>query len=73
MGALGLTEFLLILFVVIFGLLLPILALVDIVKSKFEANTKLIWVIIVVFVNVLGVILYFTIGRSQKIDDYRER
>jgi hypothetical protein len=49
--------------------LIPIVALVDIVKSKFEGNTKLIWVIIVVFVNVLGAILYFTIGKNQKIKD----
>lgn len=62
----GSLEILLILMALL-ALLLAILALVDIVKNKFEENSKLIWVIIVIFTNIIGVILYFTIGRKQKI------
>lgn len=69
LGAFGSTEILMILIVLLFVLLFPILALVDIVKSKFEGNTKLIWVIIVVFVNIIGAILYFAIGKKQKLKD----
>jgi len=46
---------------------LPILAVIDIVRSKFEGNNQLIWIIVVVFFNVIGSILYFIIGRNQRI------
>jgi len=55
------------LFFVFIGMLLPLLALIDIVKSNFEGNSKLMWALIVVFVNFIGAILYFAIGRNQKI------
>ncbi len=45
---------------------LPLIALIDILRSKFEANNKLIWTLLVIFLNLLGVILYFSIGRKQK-------
>lgn len=67
LGILGLAELLVILFVALFLFLLPLIAIVDIIRSKFEGNVQLIWVIIVVFFNVLGTILYFIIGRNQKI------
>lgn len=67
LGLLGGAEIVTILFVILIFALLPILALVDIVQSKFEGNAKLIWVIIVVFMNVIGSILYFIIGKNQKI------
>lgn len=47
--------------------LLPLFALIDILRSKFEPINKLIWVILVVFANILGAALYFMIGRNQKI------
>jgi apolipoprotein N-acyltransferase len=56
-------------FFLLFGLLFPILALIDILKSKFEGNTKLIWVILVVFTNIIGAILYYLIGKNQKIKE----
>ena len=49
------------------GIIPTIIALVDILKSKFEGNNKLIWVLVVLFFNLIGAILYFTIGRKQKI------
>ena len=55
------------LFILFIGMLLPLLALIDIVKSDFEGNNKLMWALIVVFVNFIGAILYFAIGRNQKI------
>lgn len=47
-------------------LIIPLIALVDILKSKFEGNDKLIWVLVVLFLGVLGAVLYFFIGRKQK-------
>lgn len=67
LGIIGLAELVVILFVGLFLLLLPLIAIVDIIRSKFEGNMQLIWVIIVVFFNVIGTILYFIIGRNQKI------
>jgi len=67
LGVIGPLEILLLLVLVSFVFLIPLLALVDIVRSKFEGNMQLIWVIIVVFFNVIGSILYFIIGRNQKI------
>ena len=44
-----------------------ILAIVDILKSAFNGNDKLIWLLVVVFLYLLGVILYRMIGKKQKI------
>lgn len=49
--------------------ILPIVALIDIVRSEFKGNNKLIWVIIVVFLNLPGIILYYAMGRNQKISE----
>lgn len=65
LGILGPIELFLI--IPLFVFLLPLIALVDILKSKFEANNKIIWVIVVIFFPAIGTILYFLIGRNQKI------
>ncbi len=62
----GISEAVVILFVLIPGVIL-VVALVDILKSSFEGNNKLIWVFVVVVLPVIGAILYFTIGKDQKI------
>lgn len=67
LGMLGLSELIMVLFVAIPFLLLPVMAIVDIMKSKFEGNLQLTWILIVFFFNVIGSILYFIIGRNQKI------
>lgn len=53
--------------------ILPIVALIDIVRSEFKGNDKLIWVIIVVFLNLPGIILYYAMGRSQRISKSGEK
>ena len=67
LAMIGPTELILVLVILVFALLLPLLALVDILKSKFEGNNKLIWVLVVILLPILGTILYFLIGRSQRI------
>ena len=67
--AIGGSELFLILIVLLFFLTLPVIALVDILRSKFEGNNKLIWVVVVIFLHAIGVILYYLIGRNQKIED----
>lgn len=40
----------------------------DIVKSRFrEDTTKIIWILLVIFLPFIGTILYFVIGREQRI------
>jgi hypothetical protein len=42
-------------------------ALIDILKSDFKDNTnKIIWLLVVFFLNGFGAILYYFIGRNQK-------
>jgi sterol desaturase/sphingolipid hydroxylase (fatty acid hydroxylase superfamily) len=49
-------------------LVLWIWALVDIINSRFrEDTTKLVWALIVIFIPFIGTILYYIIGREQKI------
>ena len=67
LGMFGGTEIFILLF--LFILLLPIIALVDILKSTFEHNDKLIWVIIIIFVPIFGSILYFLIGTKKKLNN----
>lgn len=54
--------------IILFGLLLPIIALIDVLRSNFKgSNDKLIWVLVILFLNVFGSVLYFLIGTRQKI------
>ena len=65
-GNLGTGELILILFVLL-PTILWIVALVDILRSEFQGYNKLIWVVVVIFLPIIGSILYFIIGKSQKI------
>jgi 4-amino-4-deoxy-L-arabinose transferase-like glycosyltransferase len=58
----------------VFGLFLLLsvipwlIALIDVLRNEFKApNNKLIWLLTLVLVPVLGCVLYFFIGRKQKI------
>ncbi|MCC8409553.1 PLD nuclease N-terminal domain-containing protein [Mucilaginibacter sp. UR6-1] len=65
--SLGTPEIILIFFVVI----IPILTLIDIVRSDFKDQfTKLLWVVIVLLAPFIGCLLYLLIGRSQKVSKY---
>lgn len=49
------------------GIIPTLIALVDILRNKFEDNNKVVWVLVVLFFNLIGAILYFIIGRKQRI------
>ncbi|WP_445455158.1 PLD nuclease N-terminal domain-containing protein [Flavobacterium sp. HNIBRBA15423] len=66
LGVIGVWQMILIFIFLFIGVLPTILALVDVLKSEFKGNNKLVWVIVVLFGNFLGAVLYFLIGRSQK-------
>ena len=66
-GGLGSSEIMLILFFGLVPLGLWLWALIDLLRSNFKNSTeKLIWAVVIIFVPVLGALLYLLIGRSQK-------
>lgn len=49
-------------------LILWVWALVDIINGRFrEDSTRIIWILLVILMPFLGSILYYFIGRDQKI------
>jgi hypothetical protein len=46
---------------------LDIIAIVDVLKSKADAGNKLIWLLVILFLPVVGMILYFLMGRGAKV------
>ncbi|HLO44613.1 MAG TPA: PLDc N-terminal domain-containing protein [Leadbetterella sp.] len=46
--------------------LFMIFAIIDIVRSKYEGNHKLIWVLVTIFVP-FGGLIYFIFGRKNKV------
>lgn len=67
-GGLGSLEFLFILFVLLVPAILWLWALIDLLKSNFTDNmNKMIWAIVIIFIPVMGALLYLIIGRNQKI------
>jgi hypothetical protein len=44
-----------------------IMAIIDILKSRFEGNDKIVWLLVLVFLGIPGIILYRVIGKKQKI------
>ncbi|WP_417887185.1 PLDc N-terminal domain-containing protein [Zunongwangia sp.] len=55
------------LLILTFAILFPLLAIIDIVRNNFKENDKIIWLLVVLFFNFLGTILYFIIGRKQRL------
>ena len=43
------------------------IALIDILKSEFSGNNKIVWLLVVLLTNFFGAVLYFTIGRQHKL------
>lgn len=60
----GLMFWQIILFVALFFWLFCV---IDVLRSSFNGNDKLIWVLVLLFVPVLGPFLYLFIGRNKRI------
>lgn len=52
---------------VLFSLFLFLFAFIDVLRSSFEGNNKIVWILAVIFVPFIGAIAYFIIGRKQRI------
>jgi hypothetical protein len=61
----GMLELFVILFLL--GTILCIVALIDILRSEFTGNNKLVWLLVVIFFPLIGSILYFVLGPKQKV------
>lgn len=46
-------------------LVLDIVAIVDCVKRRMDPTRKALWIILIVLLPVLGMVLYFLLGRSR--------
>jgi hypothetical protein len=46
-------------------LVIDIVVIVDIVKSSKDTEKKILWIIAVVFLPVLGPILYYVLGKNK--------
>ena len=68
LGMIGPWQILLIL-IILLGIIPTIVALVDILKSEFKGNNKIVWILVVLLANFFGAVLYFLIGREQKIKE----
>lgn len=51
--------------VIIIQLLLMIIALVDWFKNENTNGPRWVWLLIIVFINFIGPILYFIVGRKE--------
>ena len=53
--------------VFVLQLVLAVTALVHVLRHKtYKHGNRVLWIIIVLVVNIIGPILYFTIGRSDE-------
>ena len=67
-GMPGVGEWLIIGFALLLVFLVPLVALIDILRSNFKGqHDKLIWVIVVLLMSFVGSILYLVIGRKQRV------
>ena len=63
----GAPQIILILIVVVMLGILPLIALIDILRNEFTQSNKLIWTIVVIFFSFIGAVLYFIMGTKQKL------
>ena len=56
--------------IALLSLIFTIIALVDAIRvpsnSDYRVGNKLIWVLVIVFLNCLGGIIYYAVGRPQR-------
>lgn len=50
----------------ILQVILLIVALIDLVKIEYTNGPKWVWALVIVFVNIIGPIIYFVFGRRNQ-------
>jgi len=51
--------------IILVGTLLVLIALIDLYRHRKTRKNALLWMLVILFVNTLGPILYFVIGRKD--------
>ncbi|PHB58097.1 PLD nuclease N-terminal domain-containing protein [Bacillus wiedmannii] len=51
--------------VIVVGALLVLIAFIDLYRHRKTRKNVLVWTLIILFVNILGPIMYFVIGRKD--------
>ncbi len=46
-------------------LVLDVIAVLDVLKSAFPTGKKALWIILIILLPVIGLILYYLIGKKQ--------
>ncbi len=52
--------------IIVLDLILVITALVSCIKEQNTNGPKWVWVLIILFINLIGPVLYFVIGRKKQ-------
>ncbi|WP_338149256.1 PLD nuclease N-terminal domain-containing protein [Aequorivita vitellina] len=66
LASIGVWQIILIVMILIVSIL-PIVALIDIIQNEFTGSNKLIWVLVVLFLPMFGSIMYFFMGKDQRL------
>ncbi|MEE8328390.1 MAG: PLD nuclease N-terminal domain-containing protein [Thermodesulfovibrionia bacterium] len=53
------------LFIFCVSIILWIIAILDIIYDEFTVSKKIIWILVVIFLPVIGACLYFFIGKKE--------
>lgn len=60
-------EWIIIYVFIALAIIVPIIAIVDVLRSKFKRPyDKAIWLLLIIFFNLFGTILYFSLSRERK-------
>jgi len=51
----------------VLNILFWIFCMVDVLKNSFQASDKLIWIVVLLFVPIIGSFFYLFIGRKKRI------
>ena len=54
-------------------LVLDIIAIIDAVKSSMETGKKVLWILLIVILPVVGLILYYLLGKKGSLDQKGEK
>lgn len=46
-------------------LVLDIIAILDVLKTQTDSGKKILWILVVILLPLIGMILYFLIGRKK--------
>ena len=61
------TEWIIIYVFIALAIIVPIIAIIDVIKSKFKRPyDKAIWLLLILLFNLLGALLYFSLSRERK-------